>query len=250
MVIAGAEKLKPEIKKAFEQKFALKIYEGYGTTETSPVISVNMPDRLDIETMRPIIGNKLGSVGQGIPGTVVKIVDPSTMRPLPVGEDGLIVIAGPQVMKGYLDDPLRTEEAIVEIDGIRYYKSGDKGHLDKDGFIFIVDRYSRFAKIGAEMISLGSIEQQLRAILGEDMEFAIVALPDTKKGEQIVMLYASKEPIDAVEKSIRDSDLIPMMRPAKIYKVEQIPKLGTGKSDFGGAKRVAIEMIKADKKSH
>lgn len=153
MVVAGAETLKPEIKQVFKEKFALEIFEGYGTTETAPVISVNMPDRLDIDTMRPIIGNKFGSVGQGIPGTIVKIVDPDTMEELPVGADGLIIVGGSQVMRGYLNEPEMTAEVIVEINGVRYYKTGDKGHLDEDGFIFIVDRYSRFANVGADMIS-------------------------------------------------------------------------------------------------
>jgi len=80
MVVAGAEKLKPEIKSDFKKKFGIDLYEGYGATETSPVISVNMPDSLDIESMRPIIANKIGSVGQAIPGTIVKIVDPNTME--------------------------------------------------------------------------------------------------------------------------------------------------------------------------
>jgi acyl-[acyl-carrier-protein]-phospholipid O-acyltransferase/long-chain-fatty-acid--[acyl-carrier-protein] ligase len=106
-----------------------------------------MPDRLDIDTMRPIIGNKSGSVGQGIPGTIVKIVDPNTLEELPVNSDGLIIIGGSQVMLGYLNEPDKTAEVIIEIDGVRYYKTGDKGHLDEDGFIFIKDRYNRLSKI-------------------------------------------------------------------------------------------------------
>ncbi len=154
MVVAGAETLTPEIKEAFKEKFALEIFEGYGTTETSPVISVNMPDRLDMDTMRPIIGNKPGSVGQGIPGTIVKIVDPDTMEELPIGTDGLIIVGGSQVMRGYLDEPDKTTEVIVKIDGVRYYKTGDKGHLDEDGFIYIIDRYNRLSKISADNFSI------------------------------------------------------------------------------------------------
>jgi acyl-[acyl-carrier-protein]-phospholipid O-acyltransferase/long-chain-fatty-acid--[acyl-carrier-protein] ligase len=160
MVVAGAETLKPEIKQAFKEKFALDIFEGYGTTETAPVISVNMPDRLDIDTMRPIIGNKAGSVGQAIPGTIVKIVDPDTMEELPLGTNGLIIVGGSQVMRGYFNDPEKTAEVIVEINSVRYYKTGDKGHLDEDGFIFIVDRYSRFSKVGANMLNLGNIGEK------------------------------------------------------------------------------------------
>ncbi len=243
MIVAGAEKLKPEIKQAFKKKFGLDIFEGYGTTETSPVISVNMPDRLDLETMRPIIANKQGSVGQGIPGTIVKIVDPVTMQTLPVGTDGHIIVGGPQVMKGYLNDPSKTDEVIVELDGIRYYKTGDKGHLDKDGFIFITDRYSRFAKIGGEMISLGSVEEKLNELLGETVELTAVAINDDKKGEQIVLLYKSELTLEQIKQSIKESDLIPLMKPSKIFEVDEIPKLGTGKSDFKGAKRVAEGLV-------
>jgi len=243
MIVAGAEKLKPEIKQAFKEKFSLDIFEGYGATETSPVISVNMPDRLDIESMRPIIGNKFGSVGQPIPGTVVKIVDPSTLEVLPVGEDGLIIVGGSQVMSGYLNDPEKTDEVIVEIDAVRYYKTGDKGHLDEDGFIFIVDRYSRFAKIAGEMISLGSVEEKLTDLLGESVELTAVALNDDKKGEQIVLLYHSEVAKSEIEKKIKESDILVLMKPSKIFEVEEIPKLGTGKSDFKGAKRLAVELM-------
>ncbi|MBL0722030.1 MAG: AMP-binding protein, partial [Sulfurovum sp.] len=113
MIIAGAEKLKPEIKLAFKEKFSKEIFEGYGATETSPVISVNMPDTIDVNSMRPIIGNKVGSVGQAISGTIVKIVDPVTLDILPVGYDGLIIVGGSQVMKGYLNDKAKTDEVII-----------------------------------------------------------------------------------------------------------------------------------------
>ena len=243
MIVAGAEKLKPEIKLSFKKKFGLDIFEGYGTTETSPVVAVNMPDRLDLESMRPIIGNKLGSVGQGIPGTIVKVVDPVSFKALPIGVDGHIIVGGPQVMKGYLNDEAKTKEVIVELEGIRYYLTGDKGHLDEDGFIFITDRYSRFAKIGGEMISLGSVEEQLTDLLGEEVELSAVALNDDKKGEQIVLLYRSELSQSDITTKIKQSDILPLMKPSKIFEVAEIPKLGTGKADFKGAKRVAESLM-------
>ena len=243
MIVAGAERLKPEIKEAFKAKFSKEIFEGYGATETSPVISVNMPDSLDLDSMRPIIGNKLGSVGQPIGGTIVKIVDPISLETLPVGEDGLIIVGGSQVMKGYLNDEKKTADAIVTIDGIRYYKTGDKGHIDSDGFIYIVDRYSRFAKIGGEMISLGSVEESIQNIFGETIEIMAVALPDEKKGEQIVLLYIGELSEDEIKERIKDSDTIAIMRPNRLFKVEELPKLGTGKADFKGAKSLAIELM-------
>ncbi len=243
MVVAGAEKLKPEIKSAFKEKFALEIFEGYGATETSPVISVNMPNTLDLDSMREITGNKSGSVGQALPGTVVKIVDPATYEELGTGEDGLIIVGGPQVMKGYLDDPAKTNEAIVTLQGIRYYKTGDKGHKDEDGFISIVDRYSRFAKIGGEMISLGSVEEQLGRIFGESVELVAVNLPDEKKGEQVVLLYKSERSKEELLLALKQSDMIAIMQPSHFFKVTELPKLASGKSDFSGAKKMAETLL-------
>ena len=242
MAVAGAEKLKPEIKTAFKAKFGVDLYEGYGTTETSPVIAVNMPDALDPDTLQVIVGNRPGSVGQPLPGTVVKIVDPERMEELPAGEDGLIVVAGVQVMKGYLDDPEKTAEVMAQIGGVRFYKTGDKGHLDEDGFIYIVDRYSRFAKIGGEMISLTSVEAAIEALFPEDFEAAAVNLPDEKKGEVVVLLYrADMEPSEVAER-IKSGGVAAIMQPAKILRVDSLPKLPSGKADFKGAKKLAAEL--------
>ena len=242
MVVAGAEKLKPEVKQEFKAKFGLEIYEGYGTTETAPVVSVNMPDALDPQTLTPLVSNKPGTVGQPLPGTVVRIVDPDTLRELPIGEDGLILIGGVQVMKGYYGDPENTADAVAEIDGVRYYKSGDKGHLDGDGFITIVDRYSRFAKIGGEMISLGSVEAQLSALLGEATELVAVALNDAKKGEKVVLLYTGETESEALLKQIRASGIAPLLIPASVHRVETLPRLASGKTDFKGAKTMAQQL--------
>ncbi len=247
MAVAGAEKLKPQIQKEFKAKFGVELFEGYGTTETSPVIAVNMPDALEPQTLSVIVGHKKGSVGQPLPGTIVKIVDPDTMQELPTESDGLIVVGGVQVMKGYLNDPQKSEEAIATIDGIRFYKTGDKGHLDKDGFIYIVDRYSRFAKIGGEMISLGSVEEQIAAIFDESFEAIAVNFPDEKKGETVVLLYSAQmEPKEVMER-IKSSDIAPIMQPSKAFRVEELPKLASGKADFKGAKKEAHRLREADR---
>lgn len=191
MIVAGAEKLKADVKEAFRLKFGLDIYEGYGTTETAPVASVNMPNMLDPDTLKAFTFNKVGSVGLPVPGTIIKIVDPETLVELPTNTDGLIIIGGGQVMKGYYNDAEKNADVIVELDGIRYYKTGDKGHIDEQGFITIVDRYSRFAKIGGEMISLGLIEEKLAPIFGEQTQFAVTAVADEKKGESVVLLVKS-----------------------------------------------------------
>jgi len=235
LAVAGAEKLSSEVKIAFKEKFGLTLYEGYGATETAPVVSVNVPDALEPSSLAILIGNKARSIGQPLPGTIVKIVEPNTLEELPTGEDGLILIGGIQVMKGYLEDEAKTKSAIVEIDGVRYYKSGDKGHIDSDGFIYIVDRYSRFAKIGGEMISLGAIEEAIKV---DEVETLAVSLPDSKKGERIILLHNGDE--EALKTKAKKLDSL--MRPSAYIQVEEIPKLASGKSDFGTAKRIAMTM--------
>ena len=240
LVVAGAEKLDPEVRNAFKLKFNKDIYEGYGTTETTPVASVNVPDRLDSGDFRVQYGSKMGTVGMPLPGGSFRIVDPDTLRQLPVGEDGLIMFGGSQVMVGYLDDLERTADAIVEIDGIRWYKTGDKGHVDEDGFLTVVDRYSRFAKIGGEMISLGAIETALSPLLPEDVEVAATAIPDPRKGEQVVLLYTPGIHEDELRWLINNSELNTLMQPSAFVPVDELPKLGSGKNDFSAAKQLAI----------
>ncbi len=246
MVVAGAEKLKPEIKHAFFEKFGLEIFEGYGTTETSPVVSVNMPDALDLDSMRPVIGNKEGTVGQPIPGTVIKIVDPQTLDELNIGEDGLIMVGGPQVMKGYLNDAEKTAQAVVMQEGVRYYKTGDKGHVDGDGFITIVDRYSRFAKIGGEMISLGSVEEQLEGVFDASVACIALSLDDAKKGEKIVLLYEGQWSEEQMRHAVKQSKVLPLMQPSRYLHVNVLPRLASGKRDLNRAKEIAQEMCRAD----
>jgi acyl-[acyl-carrier-protein]-phospholipid O-acyltransferase/long-chain-fatty-acid--[acyl-carrier-protein] ligase len=245
VVVAGAERLSPEVRDGFKLKFNKEIYEGYGTTETTPVASVNIPDRIEPSSWKVQEGSRHGTVGLPLPGSSFRIVDPETLRTLPPGEDGLILIGGTQVMLGYLDDPKKTDEVIVELDGKRWYKSGDKGRLDVDGFLTIVDRYSRFAKIGGEMISLGAIEGAIGQLLPEEVEILSTALPDGKKGEKVALLVAGEILLEEIKGLIDAAGLNPLMRPSEIIPVEAIPKLGSGKSDFKRAKQIALEAIGA-----
>jgi acyl-[acyl-carrier-protein]-phospholipid O-acyltransferase/long-chain-fatty-acid--[acyl-carrier-protein] ligase len=241
VVVAGAERLSPEVRDAFKLKFNKEIYEGYGTTETTPVASVNIPDRIDPRDWKVQQGNKPGTVGLPLPGGSFRIVDPQTLGTLPVGEDGLVLFGGTQVMLGYLNDPDKTADVLVELDDKRWYKTGDKGHLDKDGFLTIVDRYSRFAKIGGEMISLGAIEEAIGKTLPEEVEILTTALPDGKKGEKVVLLIAGPIDGDQIQGLIDQSGLNPLMKPSQLIHVDTIPKLGSGKNDFGRAKQIAME---------
>jgi acyl-[acyl-carrier-protein]-phospholipid O-acyltransferase/long-chain-fatty-acid--[acyl-carrier-protein] ligase len=244
-VVAGAEKLANDVREAFRIKFGKEIYEGYGATETTPVASANLPDRLDTTFWKVQTNNKPGTVGMPLPGSSFRIVDPDTLTELPTGEDGLILIGGTQVMLGYLGEPERTAQAIAVLDGTRWYKTGDKGHLDEDGYLTIVDRYSRFAKLGGEMVSLTAVEEQVRRVLGDpELDVCAVNLPEPKKGEQIVLLVAgAARPLDELRRSLVASGTNPLMIPAEFRKVDEIPKLGSGKTDFTLARRLAEQVL-------
>lgn len=241
LVISGAEKLSVDVRDGFRQKFGKKIYEGYGATELSPVIACNIPDQLAPGSLKLIPGSRPGTVGMPLPGTTIRICDPDTHESLPIGDEGMILVAGPQVMRGYLKQPEKTREAIVEIDGMRWYRTGDKGRLDDDGFVTIVDRYSRFAKLGGEMISLAAVETKILDVLGnsEEIEIAAVNLPDSKKGERIMLLVTDQVDASGLKKKLIDSGMNPLMIPSDIVEVESIPILGTGKRDFAAVKKLA-----------
>jgi acyl-[acyl-carrier-protein]-phospholipid O-acyltransferase/long-chain-fatty-acid--[acyl-carrier-protein] ligase len=244
-VVAGAEKLSDKVRQDFQLKFKKNVLEGYGATETTPVASVNVPDAMDTSDWKIQVGHEPGSVGMPLPGTSFKIVDPDTLQELPLGEDGMILISGNQVMLGYLNDPEKTDEVILEQDDMRWYITGDKGHLTNAGFLVIVDRYSRFAKLGGEMVSLGAVEEQARDLLGEDSEIdvAAAAVPDEKKGERIIMLVSDPSVKDTLRENMIGAGVDPLMIPAQVISVEEIPKLGSGKTDFSALNTLAREAV-------
>jgi len=243
-IVAGAEKLREDVRLEFKKKFGKDILEGFGTTETTPVTSCNLPDVLTPQyTVQ--IGNKVGTVGMALPGTFIKIVNPETFKELETNDEGMVLISGIQVMKGYLKDEKKTKEALKEIDGHSYYITGDKGKLDNDGFLTIVDRYSRFAKLGGEMISLTAIEEKISRLipLAEDSQtdFIATSLEDEKKGEKIILLISMVDQnfVEKLKEQINTSFDNKLMIPSIIKIVDDIPKLGSGKKDFKGAKELA-----------
>lgn len=250
IVVAGAEKLSSEVRQSFELKFNRTIYEGYGATETTPVASVNIPNRLDPDDWQVQVGNKPGTVGLPVPGSCSRIVDPETLEPLPTGEDGLILIAGHQVMLGYLKDEARTRDVILELDGQRWYKTGDKGHLDEQGFLTIVDRYSRFAKLGGEMVSLGAVEARIQEIaaanaLAEEMDVLAVSIPDVKKGEKVVVLVQGHDAPAELRQTLIEASMDSLQLPAEILPVDSLPTLGSGKKDFQRARQLVLELLES-----
>ncbi len=250
-VVAGAEKLRDDVHEQFKLKFQKDILEGYGATETTPVASVNLPDALDMNFWQVQKGGKAGTVGMALPGTSFKIVDPESWQELPTGEEGMILIGGAQVMKGYLNNPAKTDEVIREDDGIRWYVTGDKGKLDADGYLTIVDRYSRFAKIAGEMVSLSLVENLVRDNYtadtnelseNETLDVIAVSVPDSKKGERIIVMSDSFLNEHEIKQSMLASNCNPLAIPDSYYQVEELPKLGSGKTDFSLAKKLALEL--------
>ncbi len=247
-VVGGAEKLDPKVRQAFKEKFNLDIYEGYGTTEVSPVASANLPDYLNTNDWHVHVGQKLGTVGLPLPGTAFKIVDPTSYDELPIGESGMILIGGPQVMKGYLSNPQKTKQVLIKEKNVTWYVSGDKGYVDQDGFLTIVDRYSRFAKVAGEMVSLTQLEHQIRDIIStidKDGHFSVsaAAIPSEKTGEGIGIIFTGDIDSKTLLSTLRDSDIPRLYLPSEVLQVDQIPTLGSGKIDSNKAKQILLDFI-------
>jgi acyl-[acyl-carrier-protein]-phospholipid O-acyltransferase/long-chain-fatty-acid--[acyl-carrier-protein] ligase len=237
LIFSGAEKLNKDVALQFKQKFGKDVLEGYGATECSPLISANIPDELDTSYWQTQVGHKDGTIGLPLPGCAVRIVDPQTLEQLPPNEDGLIIVSGPNVMKGYLNDPDKTSEVLIKIDDKIWYKTGDKGHIDNDGFITIVDRYSRFVKIGGEMISLTAVENKIYEVIKDDeTKLVCVGVADEKKGEKIILII--EKDIPNLKQLLLQNETNPLWIPSEIKIVPQVPVLGTGKIDFKGAKKL------------
>ena len=188
LVVTGAEKLPLDLLREFEAKFGVGVCEGYGMTEASPVVSVNLPDEPP-SRMNPegVLGRRLGSVGRMVPGLSARIRDPETNEDLSLFETGMLWLRGANLFEGYLDDPART--AAVLHDG--WYKTGDLGRLDEDGFLFIEGRISRFSKIAGEMVPHLTVEQKIAEALppsGDGPSVVVIGVPDEKRGESLVAL--------------------------------------------------------------
>ncbi|MBV52445.1 MAG: acyl-[ACP]--phospholipid O-acyltransferase [Coxiellaceae bacterium] len=244
MAIAGAEKLSPQVRQAFKDKFFLDIMEGYGTTEVAPVASCNLPDTINQADWHVHVSNKVGSVGLPLPGSAFRIVDPDSLDELPLGQSGMIAIGGPQVMKGYLNDPEKTHQVLMTDELTTWYLTGDKGYLDDEGYLYIVDRYSRFAKIGGEMVSLSVVEQEIIKLINEtDSDAMAIAIRDSKKGERIALLYSAGINEDDLRRSVNASAIEKLMIPSFYQCMDELPKLASGKKDYVSAKSEALELF-------
>ncbi len=240
-VVTGAEKLKPRISEAFESKFGIRPVEGYGTTELSPVGAINVPD-VNIGGFRQV-GSKEGSVGHPVPAVAARIVDPDSLDVLYGGVQGLLQVKGPNVMLGYLGKPELTAEVLQE----GWYSTGDIARIDEDGFIFLLDRLSRYSKIGGEMVPHMAIEDALMDGIGlAEPCVAVTAAPDERKGEQIVVCYTDAAgDVATLHNIIKLSEIPNLWKPKKdnFVRIEAIPSLGTGKLDLKGIKEIAREFV-------
>ncbi|MBI5760221.1 MAG: MFS transporter [Planctomycetales bacterium] len=248
MVVTGAEKLPQDLAQAFQDKFGFRPSEGYGTTELSPLASVNIPDHRSITAGQEIHqkGTKEGTVGRAVPGVAAKVVDPDTFADLGIETPGLLLIKGPNVMQGYLNKPELTAKVIR--DG--WYITGDIAKIDSDGFITITDRLSRFSKIGGEMVPHMKVEELLSRILSngsEDPELkaVVTSVPDPKKGERLIVVhkpFADGQSPDQIVKGLAAAGLPNLWIPSSdsFLQVDEIPVLGTGKLDLKGLKSLAL----------
>lgn len=246
VVVVGAEKMPIPLADAFEERFGVRPIEGYGATELSPVVSVNVPSKR-AKTPEAKLGTREGSVGRPIPGVLARTVslDDSSVV-LTHNETGMLEFTGPNVMPGYLNQPQMT--AKVMHDG--WYISGDVGHIDTDGFIYITGRESRFSKIGGEMVPHIQVEEEIAKLAGgsddEKTTVAVCGVPDEKKGERLVVLYTalSHEPSEIVKKLIAAGlPSIYVPNADSFIKVDEIPMLGSGKLDLRNLQKLALEKV-------
>jgi acyl-[acyl-carrier-protein]-phospholipid O-acyltransferase / long-chain-fatty-acid--[acyl-carrier-protein] ligase len=221
-VLAGAEAVKETTRRTWSEKFGLRILEGYGVTETSPVLALNTP-----------MFNRFGTVGRILPGMEARL------DPVPgVDEGGRLSVRGPNVMMGYL----RAENpGVLEAPDGGWHDTGDIVTIDAQGFVAIKGRAKRFAKIGGEMVSLAAVEA-LAADLWPAATSAVASLPDPKKGERLVLVTEQRDANRADFMSFaKAKGASELMLPAEVVVIDKVPILGSGKLDFAGVARLVQE---------
>lgn len=247
IVVTGAEKLPKAVADAFEARFGKKVYEGYGLTETSPASNINLPDPAPISDEDGGLifpSHRPGSVGQLLAGMAVRITDPESDGPLAVNQSGMIWFKGANVFTGYLKNPKKTEEVIK--DG--WFRTGDIGRMDSDGFLYIEGRLTRFSKIGGEMVPHETVEDAIVKVLNLEGELtrriAVVGVPDPDKGESLVLLTtvqggSVQQEILDLRYKLLDRGMPPLWIPKKMIRVQEIPALASGKLDVKGCEKIA-----------
>jgi acyl-[acyl-carrier-protein]-phospholipid O-acyltransferase / long-chain-fatty-acid--[acyl-carrier-protein] ligase len=211
--VAGGEKLKDDTRRMWFDKFGIRILEGYGVTETAPVLAINTA-----------MHNKTGTVGRLVPGMEYRL---RKIEGIETG--GSLIVRGPNVMLGYLKSE---RPGILQAPVEGWYDTGDIVEVDEEGFVKIIGRAKRFAKIGSEMISLAAVEELAQAAAPEQI-VAVIAVPDSRKGEQLI-LYTDSDGVtrEKIIDIVQQRHLPEIMIPRQIIKLDNIPLLGTGKVDY------------------
>lgn len=227
IMVAGADKCPDALRDGYMKKHGVTLMEGYGATETSPVVSAN-----SLEFNRP------GSIGKVIPNVQVRIENLQTGEDCKTGEVGKIMVKGDLIMKGYLGQPELTAEAIV--DG--WYNTGDMGYLDEDGYLWHSGRFKRFVKVGGEMVSLVKVENVMEQHLPEGVSCCIVEIPDEIKGSTIVAAVTKEINKIAILRKM-GQELPNIALPRQFFVIEELPMMGTGKIDFRSVTELVNDMV-------
>jgi acyl-[acyl-carrier-protein]-phospholipid O-acyltransferase/long-chain-fatty-acid--[acyl-carrier-protein] ligase len=229
LMIAGADKCPDALRDGYKQKHGVTLLEGYGATETSPVISVNT-----LENNRP------GSTGKVLPNIQVRIENFETGQDCKTGEVGKILVKGPSIMNGYYEDPEQTAEVLK--DG--WYNTGDMGYLDEEGYLWHAGRFKRFTKIGGEMVSLVKVENILEKYLPQGASCCVVEVMDERKGSLIVATISQEvNKTEILRKMMNDLPSIAL--PRHFIIIEQLPMMSTGKIDFRTVTNMVQEIMKS-----
>lgn len=248
LCVTGAEKLPRTVSDAFETRFGKRVLEGYGLTETSPVSNLNLPDPDPVgEEEKGYVwlpSHRQGSVGHTLPGLALRITHPETDQPLSLHQSGMIWFKGPNIFEGYLNDKKRTDDVLK--DG--WFRTGDIGRVDLDGFLYIEGRLSRFSKIAGEMVPHETVEEALVKALGLENEtsrkIAVVGVPDIDKGEALILLTSmpggpEHQEILDLRYRLLDKGMPPLWIPKKMIRVSDIPVLASGKLDVQSCEKIA-----------
>jgi len=229
LMIAGADKCPDALRAGYKEKHGVTLLEGYGATETSPVISVNT-----LEFNRP------GSTGKVLPNIKVRIENFETGEDCATGETGKVMVKGPSVMNGYYNDPEQTNEVLKE----GWYNTGDMGYLDADGYLWHAGRFRRFTKVGGEMVSLVKVENVLEKYIPQGASCCVVEIMEEKKGSVIVATVSQEVNKTEILRKMMN-DLPGIALPRQFITIEQLPMMGTGKIDFRTVTKMVQEIMKS-----
>lgn len=224
LLITGADKCPDVLRRGYWEKHKIILLEGYGTTETSPVISVNTPQH-----------NRAGSVGRALPNVEVRLEHYATGEECKVNEIGKVLVKGPSVMSGYFDDFEATSLHLRH----GWYDTGDMGYMDDDGYLWHVGRLRRFLKVGGEMVSLVRVEDVLERLLPDDCSCCVVEVPDATRGARIVAAVTAQVDEKAILAQMAES-LPRIALPKQFVVLPELPKMSSGKLDF----RKITEMVR------